>query len=176
MSYALVNLYNKLSPERDDAERGIAIGEIIAMGVNPNTLYCYWEINHLLFTDIILTIYNQTEEICWEIEVSQKIGNLYVGIGQKRGDTACEFQVAMGIKMRTDESVMPIAVSNIVSVPPIAPSNRLDQEWWGPHQMATGSYEERESLGEAISIDGISSAEGVPSTDGVPSSFCLALK
>jgi hypothetical protein len=128
MSYALVNLYKGLSQERDEISPSVGTGEIVAMLVSPYTLYCYWEINHSLFADMILTIYNKTQDISWEMEVRQKIGNVYIGITEKRGDDACDFQVSIGIKILPNKAVTPIAVSNIVSVPQIAPRKLLDQE------------------------------------------------
>jgi len=132
----------------------LGIGEITAMGVDQNTLYCYWEINHDLSYDLILTIYNMTEDIFLEIEVRQKVGHIYVGIDQRRGDAVCEFQVAMGVKIRTEGTISSnitlIAVSNIVSVPPLSPSNRLDQEWWSPEgeRPLQGHYVLRSALPE----------------------------
>ncbi len=129
MSYALVNLYQELSQERrDEISPCVGTGEIVVMVVSPYTLYCYWEINHTVFADRILTIYNKTQDVSWEMEVRQKIGNVYVEITERRGDDACDFQVSIGIRIRSHQAVRPIAVSNIVSVPQIAPSKLLDQE------------------------------------------------
>ncbi len=136
-----------------------AQGEVVAMGVDPYTLYSYWEINQPISQDMRLTIYNRTENISWEIPISQQTGSLYVEIGDRRGEGACDFQVA----------IMPIAVSNIISVPPLAPSNCLDQEWCNhkePYRKAASKEYEEIAVHDLV-------AEGATCPASVLSSFCL---
>jgi hypothetical protein len=125
-------------------------GEITAMVVDPFTLYCYWELNQAVAATYMLTICNISENASWQIPIDNPMGSMYVKIeatsparGMTLADGPSYFQVAVGINLQTNEMTLseatrpekifsPIALSNRVSVPPSAASNRLDQKWWSP--------------------------------------------
>jgi hypothetical protein len=136
---------HKVSYEKDKAVLCLGVCEITAMVVSPYALYCYWEINQGLSADIILTIYNRTTDVSWEIDVSPKKQDFYVEISPKEEEAMCDFQVALGVKI--PQGVTPVALSNIVSVPSRTPSILYHEEWWGApdedRYIELGHYHEK---------------------------------
>ena len=173
-------------------------GEITAMVVDPFTLYCYWELNQAVAATYMLTICNISENASWQIPIDNPMGSMYVKIeatsparGMTLADGPSYFQVAVGINLQTNEMTLseatrpekifsPIALSNRVSVPPSAASNRLDQKWWSPQDETPPLAQERYGVVTVSSkiasrrLSGLVGAVREPPLQ--PSLFCISRK